>query len=148
LADKFGANESNKFQMTQPRSLWGIHVDEMPNMYMMIGPQSLNPVTNVTLLSEVQSKYIADLVARMKADDHIECEPSLDAVNKWTLLCNSTSEGKVWLRCNNWYMKTTKSDAAAGRERSSGMWMASYPDYLKQLLGHEGGTQEELLSFN
>ena len=36
---------------------------DMPNFYMMIGPQSLNPVTNVTLLCEEQGKYIAELVA-------------------------------------------------------------------------------------
>ena len=57
------------------------------------------------------------------------------------------SAGKVWLRCNNWYMKTTKSDAAAGRERSAGMWMGSYPEYLRHLLGGEGGSPEELLAF-
>ena len=147
LADKFGANEANKFQMTRPHSLWGIHVDEMPNFYMMIGPQSLNPVTNVTLLCEEQSKYISNLVRQMKARGQVEVEPTPEAVEKWTSLCEASSDGKVWLRCNNWYMKTTKTDAAAGRERSSGMWMASYADYLKQVLGHEGGTPEELLTF-
>lgn len=148
LADKFGANEANKFQMTRPRTLWGIHVDEMPNMYMMIGPQSLNPVTNVTLLCEVQSKYIADLVSAMKSSDQTECEPGAAAVENWSALCNASSDGKVWTRCNNWYMKTTKSDEAAGRERGTGLWMESYPDYLKHLLGHEGGTPEELLMFS
>lgn len=147
LADKFGANESNNFQMTRPHSLWGLHVEHMPNLYMMIGPQSLNPVTNVTLLCEEQSKYIARLVAGMKDSGRITVEPTHEAVENWTGLCESTAEGKVWLRCNNWYMKTTKTDAAAGRERSSGMWMASYADYLKHVLGGEGGSTEELLSF-
>jgi len=49
LAEKFGANENNNFQMTKPHSLWGIHVEDMPNFYMMIGPQNLITVTNVTL---------------------------------------------------------------------------------------------------
>lgn len=147
LGDKFGANEANKFQMTRPHSLWGLHVDEMPNFYMMIGPQSLNPVTNVTLLCEEQSKYISALVARMTADGTTTVEPTQDAVERWTSLCEASSEGKVWLRCNNWYMKSTKSDAAAGRELSAGMWMASYADYLKHVLGNEGGKPEELLNF-
>ncbi|MEE4280818.1 MAG: hypothetical protein V2I41_02675, partial [Pseudomonadales bacterium] len=147
LADKFGANEANKFQMTRPHSLWGLHVDDMPNFYMMIGPQSLNPVTNVTLLCEEQSKYISQLVARMTADGTTTVEPSQDAVERWTSLCEASSDGKVWLRCNNWYMKSTKSDAAAGRERSAGMWMGSYADYLKHVLGNEGGKPEELLNF-
>jgi cation diffusion facilitator CzcD-associated flavoprotein CzcO len=148
LADKFGANEANNFQMTRPHSLWGIHVDEMPNFYMMIGPQSLNPVTNVTLLCEEQSKYITELVVKMRDSGHLQVEPSKQAVENWTDLCTSTAEGKVWLRCNNWYLKTTKSDTAAGRERSSGMWMESYNDYLQYVLGGKGGTQDELLEYS
>jgi len=148
LADKFGANESNHYQMTKPHSLWGIHVRDMPNFYMMIGPQSLNPVTNVTLLCEEQSKYIADLVVGMKSAGQTEVEPTVDAVEHWTGLCERSSEGKVWLKCNNWYMKTTKTDAAAGREASSGMWMGSYIDYLKHLLGEEGGSREDLFNFS
>ncbi len=148
LADRFGATPDNNFQMTQPHSLWGIHVEDMPNLYMMIGPQSLNPVTNVTLLCEEQARYITNLVTRMRSEEKLTVEPRHDAVESWTSLCESTSAGKVWLRCNNWYMKSTKTDAAAGRERSSAMWMASYPEYLRHLLGHQGGTPEELLEFN
>jgi cation diffusion facilitator CzcD-associated flavoprotein CzcO len=148
LADQFGANEDNNFQMTRPHSLWGMHVSDMPNLYMMIGPQSLNPVTNVTLLCEEQAKYISKLVTDMQSAGQTMVEPTTDAVKKWTSMCNDSAKGKVWLRCNNWYMKTTKTDAAAGRERSSGMWMASYVDYLKQVLGHEGGKPDELLIYH
>lgn len=148
LADKFGANEANHFQMTRPHSLWGIHVDEMPNFYMMIGPQSLNPVTNVTLLCEEQAKYIAELIKKMRSAGHGQVEPAKAAVEEWTDLCNSSADGKVWLRCNNWYLKTTKTDQAAGRERSAGMWMESYPEYLQHVLGGKGGSQDELLEFS
>ena len=148
LAEKFGANEANRFQMTRPHSLWGVHVDEMPNFYMMVGPQSLNPVTNVTLLCEQQSKYISELVVKMKNAGYTEAEPTKQAVEDWTALCTSTAEGKVWLRCNNWYLKTTKSDTAAGRERSAGMWMESYNEYLSYVLGGKAGTQDELLTFS
>ena len=158
--------------MTRPQSLWGIHVDEMPNFYMMIGPQSLNPVTNVTLLCEEQAKYIAELVSRMAADGQTEVEPTAEAVAAWTEKCNESSDGKVWLRCNNWYMKTTKTDAAANRERSVGMYMVSsanvpqpfsratfptaervrgqgnYTEYLREFLGGAGGSQDELLAFS
>ena len=65
LANKFGATQKNRYQMTKPESLWGIHVEDMPNFYMMAGPQSLNPVTNVTLLCEQQAKYIAELISSM-----------------------------------------------------------------------------------
>ncbi len=148
LAERYGANESNKYQMTKPQSLWGIHVEDMPNFYMMIGPQSLNPVTNVTLLCEEQSKYISKLVSEMRANAQHEVEPTHEAVENWTALCNDSADGKVWLKCNNWYLKTTKTDIEKGRERSSGMWMSSYADYLKHVLGGEGGTQKELLNFN
>ena len=45
-------------------------------------------------------------------------------------------------------MKSTKTDQQAGRERSQGMWMESYEDYLKHLLGAEGGGTERLLTFS
>ena len=75
LADQYGANEGNNWQMTRPQSLWGIHVENLPNFYLMIGPQSLNPVTNVTLLCEEQGKYIAALVSRMRNANESEVEP-------------------------------------------------------------------------
>ena len=147
LAEKFGATEKNNHQMTQPKSLWGVHVEDMPNYYMMIGPQSLNPVTNVTLLCEQQAKYIADLVSKVRTRGHREVEPTPDAVSQWTALCDATAEGKVWLNCNNWYLKMTKTDVAAGRERSQGMWMDTYEHYLQNLLGAKNGSQAELLVF-
>ena len=147
LADQYGANEANNWQMTRPQSLWGIHVENLPNFYLMIGPQSLNPVTNVTLLCEQQGKYIAALVSRMRAASETEVEPRAEAVTAWTERCNNTADGKVWLRCNNWYMKSTKSDVEAGRERSQGMWMDTYETYLQHLLGGAGGPQDSLLRF-
>ncbi len=147
LAEKFGANETNRFQMVRPQSLWGIHVDEMPNFFMMIGPQSLNPLTNVTLLCEQQAQYIADLLSKMEKAGHMRVEPLKEAVSHWSDLCVASAEEKVWLRCNNWYLKTTKTDAPLGIERSSGMWMETYEDYLDHMLRGKAGTQDELLEF-
>ena len=148
LADRFGATEENRWQMTRPHSLWGIHVRDMPNFYMMIGPQAINPVTNVTLVCEEQAKYIANLVQRIADEGKTEVEPTEAAVDKWTDICDHSADGKVWLKCNNWYLKTTKSDQAAGRERSAGMFMHSYADYLQHILGHQGGTPDELLEMH
>jgi cation diffusion facilitator CzcD-associated flavoprotein CzcO len=147
LADRYGADADNNWQMTRPQSLWGIHVADLPNFYLMIGPQSLNPVTNVTLLCEEQGKYIANLVSRMAREGKNTVEPTPEAVQGWTERCNATADGKVWLRCNNWYMKSTKSDVAAGRERSQGMWMDTYESYLQHLLGAAGGEPDSLLRF-
>jgi cation diffusion facilitator CzcD-associated flavoprotein CzcO len=147
LADKFGANEANNYQMIAPQSLWGIHVDEMPNLYMMIGPQGLNPVTNVTVVAERQAQHIAELIASMRQAEQLTVEPTKEAVQAWTQLCNASPEGKVWLKCNNWYMKTTKTDVAAGRERSAGMWMGSYIEYLEYMVGGKGGSPQDLLRF-
>jgi hypothetical protein len=45
-------------------------------------------------------------------------------------------------------MKTTKTDVEAGRERSQGMWMGSYEEYLRHFLGDAGGAREDLLRFS
>jgi len=146
LAESFGANEGNNWQMTRPHSLWGIHVPDMPNFYMMIGPQSLNPVTNVTLLCEEQAKYLATLLSDLRSQQKHTVEPLPNAVEDWTNLCEASSEGKVWLRCHNWYMKTTKSDTAAGRERSNGMWMDTYLEYVAYLHGEKGPGRAGLVT--
>jgi hypothetical protein len=113
----------------------------------MIGPQSLNPLTNVTLLCEQQAQYIADLLSKMEKAGHMRVEPLKEAVSHWSDLCVASAEEKVWLRCNNWYLKTTKTDAPLGIERSSGMWMETYEDYLDHMLRGKAGTQDELLEF-
>ena len=145
LSEKFGANEDNNYQMISPETLWGLHVRDMPNFYMMVGPQSLNPVTNVTLLCEEQGKYIAKLVADMKKNGNLSVEPTQKSVEEWTEKCNVSSNGKIWLQCNNWYMKGTKDDEKAGREKSKAMWMESYESYLEHLIGEKGGARNELL---
>ena len=148
LSEKFGATEENNFQMISPETLWGLHVRDLPNFYMMVGPQSLNPVTNVTLLCEEQGKYIAKLVSSMKRENVKEVEPTKKAVEDWTSRCDKSSKGKIWLQCNNWYMKGTKDDVSAGREKSKAMWMESYESYLQFLLGEKGGSQKDLLEFS
>ena len=148
LADKFGASSENNYQMIEPKTLWGLHVNDMPNFYMMVGPQSLNPVTNVTLLCEEQGKYIAKLVSSMKLNNKDEVEPLEEAVENWTDKCNVSSNGKIWLQCNNWYMKGTKDDQSAGRSRSKAMWMESHESYLNHLLGGADGYQDDLLKFS
>ena len=148
LANKFGASSENNYQMIEPKTLWGLHVNDMPNFYMMVGPQSLNPVTNVTLLCEEQGKYIAKLVSSMKLNNKHEVEPLEEAVENWTDKCNVSSNGKIWLQCNNWYMKGTKDDQSAGRSRSKAMWMESHESYLNHLLGGADGYQDDLLKFS
>ena len=78
---------------------------------------------------------------------HTRLSLGAEAVADWTQRCNASADGKVWLRCNNWYMKSTKTDVEAGRERSQGMWMETYETYLQHLLGGAGGTQDTLLRF-
>ena len=147
LATYYGANQDNNFQLTRPKSLWGMHVVGFPNMYQMIGPQSLNPLTNVTLLCEEQGKRIVDLVLRTRKNGINYVEPTETAVEQWVKLCNASSQGKVWLGCNNWYMKTTKDDEEKGRERGANMWMETYQDYLAHFKDGKGGTMDELLQF-
>ena len=73
----------------------------------------------------------------MKKDGKGSVEPSQKSVEEWTEKCNVSSNGKIWLQCNNWYMKGTKDDEIAGREKSKAMWMESYESYLEHLIGRK-----------
>ena len=119
---------------------------------MMIGPQSINPVTNITLVSEDQARYVAKLVMDMRSSGQQEVEPTAEAEEAWTKRTVSTSEGKVWLRCNNWYMKTAQQDGKDKKEGEDeayfGMWMEKYSTYLDEAIGAEGGGGRALLRFS
>ena len=81
----------------------------------------------------------------MKIEGNSIVEPSESAVKEWTDRCNDSSEGKIWLQCNNWYMKGTKDDEKAGRKKSKAMWMESYESYLEYLIGEKGGFEERTI---
>lgn len=134
LADKWGGEK-----LPRPRTLFGIHVSEFPNAYFMVGPQCLNPVTNVTVVSEDQAEYLAHLVAHMRREGLRTVEPRPEAEEEWVRRSEATSEGKVWRHCSNWYNKSTD-----GAEPLYNMWMETHTQYLREALGREDGTHSFL----
>lgn len=137
LASHWGGDELRK-----PRTLFGIHVSGFPNLHFILGPQASNPLTNVTVISEDQAKYVAALVRHMRDASLRVVEPSSEAEEEWVRRSEKTSEGKVWTRCSNWYLKTSD-----GGEPFYGMWMETYSEYLRAALRREGGA-EDLLKFS
>lgn len=69
------------------RTAWGMMVDGFPNLFLMVGPQTLNPVTNVTLVSEKQAHVIASLLQHMQADGTRTVEATAEAVRDWAECC-------------------------------------------------------------
>jgi len=137
LAEHWGGDRLNK-----PRTLFGIHVSGFPNLHFILGPQASNPLTNVTVISEDQSSYVADLIQHMRNAGLRTVEPFAEAEEEWVRRSERTVEGKVWTRCSNWYLKTTE-----GGEPIYGMWMETYSEYLQAALKREGGAQD-LLEFS
>jgi len=136
LEDKWGGKG-----LSRPRTLFGIHVSEFPNMHIMIGPHCLNPVTTVTVLAEDQAKYIAELVAHMRRQGFREMEPRPEAEDEWVRRSEATSGGKVWTKCSNWYMKSTDA-----REPYYGMWMETHTRYMREGLRREGVHDDLIFS--
>jgi len=137
LAEHWGGDELHR-----PRTLFGIHVSGFPNLHFILGPQASNPLTNVTVISEDQARYVAALIRHMRDAGLGAVEPSSEAEEEWVRRSEKTVEGKVWTRCSNWYLKTSD-----GGEPFYGLWMETYAEYLRAALKREGGA-EELLKFS
>jgi cation diffusion facilitator CzcD-associated flavoprotein CzcO len=136
LAEHWGGE-----RLDRPRTLFGVHVSGFPNLHFLVGPQSINPVTNITLVSEDQSLYLAALLRHMREAGLRRVEPSIEAEEEWVQRVEGSVAGKVWTRCSNWYLKTYD-----GGKPFYGMWMDTHTDYLRIALRREGGTRH-LLEF-
>ena len=94
------------------------------------------------------AKSVHELISKTNADGSVDDYKIKYWDLRWSNKCNETAEGKVWLQCNNWYTKSTKTDEKAGRQRSRLMWMESYETYLRHLIGGEEGARNEHLRFS
>merc|ERR1712113_110047 len=95
-----------------------------------------------------QARHVVELVQYMREAGVLMVEPREDAVSEWCKLANASSNGKVWLNCDNWYLKTTKDDRKQGREASLNLWMETFQEYQAYFRDGKGGARNDLLIFS
>ena len=120
----------------------GLHVGNMPNFYMMIGPQSLNPVTNVTLLCEEQAKHIAGLALNAPPLHEVELKPQ--SATGPNVARSAPMARSVALQQDMKALKPINNKLVASAVRVCG----ESRGLSEHLLGAEGGGAERLLTFS
>lgn len=96
--------DDTDFSRRRMKTMLGIHTPKFPNLYTMIGPQSLNPAVQVPRISDSQAKHIAEFINDSLKKDFI-VEASEQQANEWTEECGKLAEGKVYGTVTNWYNK-------------------------------------------
>lgn len=106
-----------------PGSVFGIHIPEFPNAFIMCGPQSLNPLLNVTYVSEKQAEYITQVI-RDTVDSGAKASVDVThaARRAWARTCERVSAGTVWGSVRAWYNRWGNVDL-------SGVWWGKYCEY-------------------
>lgn len=87
------------------RTYRSVCMPDYPNNFLMLGPNT--PIGNysVTLMSEVQTKYILQLIERWRKQEFDAIEPKATAVDEFHQHIKQGMQGTVWLGgCQSWYL--------------------------------------------
>lgn len=128
-----------------PQTLLGVVTEGYPNMFTMVGQQSINPLSNIGLVIETQSQYVARVVSHMRREGLGIVEPQGDAVREWVDHCQKEWVASLWAGCDvNNPSGFTKWFDDKGKELPKGStFTGTWIDYTNRL----GDDVRKTLSF-
>jgi cyclohexanone monooxygenase len=112
LAEEWGGED-----LPEPRTLFGVHVSEFPNAHFMIGPQSINPVTNITLVAQ-------DQVSRLQVQQWNQIYTWTDLTLPLSALVHPQLQGDIPCQVGHAHAKPW-AHASRAQERSRGYVVSS-----------------------
>jgi len=89
----------------RPNAYLSISIPELPNFFMLNGPNG--PVGNFSLIevAELQFGYVMQLIERLRAGVCREISASREAMNEWEALRTEAAKRTVWVTgCRSWYL--------------------------------------------
>ena len=87
-----------------PRAYLGLCTAGFPNLFMITGPGSPSILANFPVCIEQHVDWIADCIARMRAEGRDEIEPSVQAEDDWARMIAEEANKTLLPRANSWYM--------------------------------------------
>ena len=87
-----------------PRAYLGLCAAGFPNLFMITGPGSPSILANFPVCIEQHVDWIAECIARMRAQGHDQIEPSIDAETDWARMIAEEANKTLLPRANSWYM--------------------------------------------
>jgi cation diffusion facilitator CzcD-associated flavoprotein CzcO len=106
LATGFSTSETaNKFMNgTNQNQYLGIHSDDMPNLFTILGKNSGSSHTSIILYIEAQCEHISALIKYMELHNKRTIVVKSSCANKYSQFIEEKSKHFVWDLCNNWYV--------------------------------------------
>jgi cation diffusion facilitator CzcD-associated flavoprotein CzcO/acetyl esterase/lipase len=87
-----------------PLTYLGLMTAGFPNLFTITGPGSPSVLSNMMVSIEQHVDWIADCLARMRAEDMVTIEPTETAEAGWMTHMNDCAEITLFPRANSWYM--------------------------------------------
>lgn len=100
-------------------------VPDFPNFFLMLGPNT--PIGNfsVIAMSEVQSRYVMQLIDAWRREEFDEVSASEGALQRFNAYLKEGMKSTVWLGgCNSWYLDDDGDPA---------MWPYSWKQWVKEM---------------
>jgi cyclohexanone monooxygenase len=87
-----------------PRAYLGIATHEFPNLFMITGPLSPGPLSNMAVSVEQHVDWIADCIKYMRGNAIVAIEPRLADENEWVDHVQEVVSKTLYLKANSWYL--------------------------------------------
>jgi len=91
------------------RTYFGIYVDNFPNMFVMLGPNTGSAHTSIIVYIEAQCKNILQAIEKVEKNDKNSIEISTKFVNNYLEWMDGRFPHFVWNNCNSWYVTNNKN---------------------------------------
>lgn len=114
----------------RPQTYMGLLVHGFPNLFLINGPLSPGPFSNLMTLSALQSRWIADAISKAGSESvvHVPGQNETD----WISESQKLTEGTIFEACNSWY--SDKHDQKSPDSFLLYMNEAAYREKLSQHL--------------
>lgn len=131
-----------------PTAYLSLAVDQFPNFFMMLGPNSAIGSGSLTVILENEGDYIIKCIRKLQKEDYATMSIKPERVHDWSEYCHEYFKRTVYTdTCHSWY----KSEGGSG-DRIIGLWPGStmhalealraprWEDYDYETLDGEGGN--------
>ena len=99
------------------RTFLGLQVEGFPNMFTLVGPHNAASFCNIPRCIEQNVDWMADLMAKVKADGLARVESTADAEEEWTAHVHLMAQRMLFSKTNSWF--TGINSNLEGRDQRS-----------------------------
>ena len=99
------------------RTFLGLQVEGFPNMFTLVGPHNAASFCNIPRCIEQNVDWMADLMAKVKADGLARVESTADAEAEWTAHVHLMAQRMLFSKTNSWF--TGINSNLEGRDQRS-----------------------------